>query len=200
MRRILSFPCSGFWEDQAGLWGHWGCMELTPAILAYTLALPALDTHLHLLLFHLILGRYKNMDKKFSKREKPAKRHFFPLISLCLPLCMFNSQFREGRGLPFKCSPLRMQKGKNHYEEDLVTMTTKITVPERNEEKQVRGIYVSRSGFQAHHFLEWMILWKGLSGSASASVKRWQWHPEIPLQCLNDIWNGLPCCKVVCWC
>ena len=54
---IPSFPCSGFWEDQAGLWGHWGCMELTPAILTYTLPLPALDTHLHLLLFHLILGR-----------------------------------------------------------------------------------------------------------------------------------------------
>ena len=33
-------------------------------------------------------------------------------------------------------------------------MTMKIMVPERNKEKQVRGIYVSRSGFQAHHFLE----------------------------------------------
>ena len=57
----------------------------------------------------------KTWTKSFPK-EKPAKRHFLPLISLCLPLCMFNSQFREGRGLPFKCSSLRMQKGKNHWE------------------------------------------------------------------------------------
>lgn len=147
-------------------------MELTPAILTYTLPLPALDTHLHLLLFPLILGCYKNMDKKFSEREKPAKWHFLPLISLCLPLCMFIHNFVKAEGFLSHAAHLRMQKGKNNYEKDLVTMTMKIMVPERNKEKQVRRIYVSRSGFQAHHFLERMILWKGLSGSASASVKR----------------------------
>lgn len=135
MRRIPSFPCSGFWEAQAGLWGVLGVHGGDPCHPYLYSSSPCSGHHLNLLLFHPILGCYKNMDKKFSKRQKPAKRHFLPLISLCLPLCMFNSQFREGRGLPFKCSPLRMQNRKNHYEKDLVTMTMKIMVPKRNKEK-----------------------------------------------------------------
>lgn len=87
MRRIPSFPCSGFWEAQAGLWGVLGCMEVTPAILTYTLPLPALDTHLNLLLFSSLTWLLQKHGQKVFKRQKPAKRQLSSLWFLCA--CLF---------------------------------------------------------------------------------------------------------------
>lgn len=143
-----------------------GWMELTPAILTPVPPLPAPDAHLQLLPFYFILGCYKNTAKKFSKREKPAKCYFLPPFPLRLPLLHVLYTISWRRRASFYMQPIKKMQTleKNHYEKDLVPMTMEIMVPARNKGK-VRGIRIGASEFQAHHFLEWMILWKGLNFS-----------------------------------